>query len=150
MLQIPNDQFFSWVESEIARGRSVRFRSKGVSMHPFIRDGKDEILLSPCTASELAPMDVVLFKYRGVHMLHRIIQREGNRLTIKGDGSYTTEEKCTVEDVVGRVETIIRPSGKIISVDSWKWKLYSLLWNKMGVLRNPILRFLHLHAKIAK
>lgn len=143
MIQIPNDLFFSWVESEIAKGHSVQFRSKGVSMYPLIVGGRDEILLSPCSSKELAPMDVVLFKYRGKHILHRIIRREGHALTMQGDGAYVAKEECTVDDVIGKVQAIIRPSGKVISVDSWRWKVPSYLWSKMGRWRNPILRILH-------
>ena len=33
-------------------------------------------------------MDVVLFRYNGRHVLHRIIRREGTRLYIRGDGSF--------------------------------------------------------------
>ena len=140
MMQIPNDLFFAWVESEIAEGRSVRFRAKGVSMHPLIRGGKDEILLSPCSGKELKPMDVVLFKYKGQHVLHRIIRKEGKLLILQGDGSFTAKEECTTEDVVGKVEAIIRPSGKEVYVDSWRWKLPSYIWSKMGIFKNPILR----------
>ena len=147
MIQIPNDLFFSWVETEIAEGRSVQFRLKGVSMYPLIRGGKDEILVSPCSSEELVPMDVVLFRYQGRHVLHRIIRREGNWLTIQGDGSYVAKETCTVDDVIGKVQAIIRPSGKVISVDSWKWKLPSYIWSKMGLLKNPILRLLHYVSK---
>ena len=143
MKQIPNDLFFHWVEGEIAQGRSVQFLLKGVSMYPLIRGGKDKIVLSPCSPGELRPMDVVLFRYRGQHLLHRIIRRDGDLLTIKGDGSYVAMEVCNVFDVIGRVQVVIRPSGKEIPVVSWKWKLPSFIWNKMGILRNPILKILH-------
>lgn len=143
MKQIPNDLFFNWVEGEIAQGRSVQFLLKGVSMYPLIRGGKDKIVLSPCSPGELRPMDVVLFRYRGQHLLHRIIQRDGDLLTIKGDGSYVAMEICNVFDVIGRVQAVIRPSGREIPVVSWKWKLPSFIWNKMGILRNPILKILH-------
>lgn len=143
MKQIPNDLFFHWVEGEIAQGRSVQFLLKGVSMYPLIRGCKDKIVLSPCSPGELRPMDVVLFRYRGQHLLHRIIRRDGDLLTIKGDGSYTAVEVCNVSQVIGRVQAVIRPSGKEIPVVSWKWKLPSFIWNKMGILRNPILKILH-------
>ena len=143
MKQIPNDLFFNWVEGEIAQGRSVQFLLKGVSMYPLIRGGKDKIVLSPCSPGELRPMDVVLFRYRGQHLLHRIIRRDGDLLTIKGDGSYVAMEVCNVFDVIGRVQAVIRPSGKETPVVSWKWKLPSFIWNKMGILRNPILKILH-------
>ena len=66
-------------------------------------------------------MDVVLFRYRGKHVLHRIICREGERLLIQGDGSIVAKEECTVDDVVGKVVQICRPSGKEIPVGSWQW-----------------------------
>ena len=143
MMQIPNDLFFAWVESEIADGRSVQFRLKGVSMFPLIRNGKDEVQLRPCSAEELRPMDVVLFKYKGRHLLHRIIRREGNRLLIQGDGSYVAQEQCTTDAVIGKVQAIVRPSGKTIPVDSWQWRLPSMVWRNLGVLRSPLLRILH-------
>ena len=82
MKQIHNDIFFSWVESEIMSGKKVQFLLKGVSMHPFIRDRKDSVLLSPCCKNDLKPMDIVLFKYKGKHLLHRIIKRESDKLTL--------------------------------------------------------------------
>jgi hypothetical protein len=143
MKQIPNDLFFAWVETEIAQGRTVQFRLKGVSMFPLIRGGKDDVVLRPCSAEELRPMDVVLFKYKGKHLLHRIIRREGNRLLIQGDGSYVAQEQCSVDAVIGKVQAIVRSSGKAVSVESWQWRLPSFVWWKLGVLRNPFLRILH-------
>ena len=143
MKSIPNEIFFSWVEAEINEGRSVRFRLKGYSMLPLLRNNMDEVVLSPCRGDSLAPMDTVLFKYKGRHLLHRIIRREGDRLLIQGDGSYINKEECSVNDVIGKVQAIIRPSGKTITVDDWQWRLPSCLWQHAGLLRRPILRLLH-------
>lgn len=140
MKQIPNDLFFAWVESEIAEGRSVQIRLKGTSMYPLLREGKDEVILSACPEKELKPMDVVLFRYHGIHILHRITHRNGDQLTMKGDGSFSTRENCSTADVVGRVEAVVRPSGKVIPADDWKWTLPSYIWCKMGIFRRPLLR----------
>ena len=140
MKAVANDVFFSYVESEIAEGRSVRFRMKGVSMHPFLRNGRDEVVLYPCRANELKPMDVVLFRYQGKHLLHRILRKEGNRLLIQGDGSFVAKEECLSEDVVGVVREFYRRSGQRVSMDSLHWKLMSRLWRLLGCFRNPILR----------
>ena len=140
MKQIPNDLFFAWVESEIAEGRSVKFRLKGNSMFPLLRNGKDEVILEKCFPENLKPMDVILFRYRGAHVLHRIIKRKGNDLLIQGDGSIVAMEHCTVNDVVGKVTSICRSSGKTILIDSWKWKLYSHRWRRMGCSRKWILK----------
>jgi len=143
MKQIPNEVFFAWVESEIAEGNSVRFRMKGQSMFPLLREGLDEVLLYPCKGDDLQPMDVVLFRYQGKHVLHRILRREGECLYLQGDGSYVAKEKCTITDVVGKVQKIFRPSGKVITVDDWCWRLLSRSWRGLGVFRNPCLRLLH-------
>lgn len=142
MKKIPNGLFFSRVETEIAGGRPVRFRLKGWSMFPLLRDGQDEVVLYPCTEDELMPMDVVLFRYNGRHVLHRIIRRNGALLYIRGDGSFVAQEQCTVTDVVGKLRFVIRPSGRVVSVNGWSWRLPSMLWSRTGIFRKPLLRIL--------
>ena len=137
---VSNSLFFSWVEEEIAKGNEVRFKLKGVSMSPLIRNEKDDVILVPCKSEELKPMDVVLFRYKGRHLLHRIIRREGDWLWIQGDGSFVAVEQCKVQDVVGKVDRICRPSGKIVSVDSRQWRWYSRLWRASDTLRRFLLR----------
>ena len=109
MRKIPNELFFSRVEAEIAGGHPVKFRLKGWSMFPLLCDGRDEVVLYPCTEDELRPMDVVLFRYNGRHVLHRIIRREGARLYIRGDGSFVAREQCTVCRC-GREDTFRHPA----------------------------------------
>ena len=143
MKKVANDVFFAWVEEEIENGKPVRFKLKGNSMYPLLRNGKDTVILKKCPTEELKPMDVVLFRYRGGHVLHRIIQRKGNNILIQGDGSIKAMEQCTVNDVVGKVITVCRPSGKNISVENWRWTLPSRLWRSTGCLRIWILRLAH-------
>lgn len=143
MKQIPNEIFFNWVEQEIKAGRTVRFRLKGHSMFPLLRNDKDEIILGPFLKEELRQMDVVLFKYKGKHLLHRILKREGNQLYIQGDGSFVGKEECTTDDVVGKVCAIVRNSNRITYVENWQWKLPSFIWKNTGIFRTFLLRILH-------
>ena len=122
---------------------AVILRLKGNSMFPLLRNGKDVVVLEKCPAESLQPMDVVLFRYRGKHVLHRIILRNGNDLLIQGDGSIVAKEQCTINDVVGKVPGICRPSGKILSVESWKWTLPSRLWRISNPLRVFMLKVAH-------
>lgn len=144
MKTIANDTFFAWVEAELAEGRPVCFRLKGNSMFPLLRNGKDSVILEKCNLDTLKPMDVVLFRYKGNHVLHRILRRENNQLLIQGDGSFVAKEQCTVDDVVGKVVQVCRPSGKVLSVDSWQWRLPSRLWRLSNPLRVFLLRLGHL------
>ena len=144
MKEIPNNAFFALVEEEIENGKPVRFRLKGNSMFPLLRNGKDMVILEKYHTNNLRPMDVVLFHYKGSYVLHRIIQRAGDTLLIQGDGSIVATEQCNVKDVVGKVTNICRPSGKITSVENWRWKLYSFLWVKSIRLRPYLLKILYL------
>ena len=62
MKRIANECFFAWVESEIKSGRSVKFRVKGNSMMPLLRNGKDEVVVGPYDKEELKLFDVILFR----------------------------------------------------------------------------------------
>lgn len=143
MRQIPNDLFFTWVETEIAEGHPVRFRLKGQSMFPLLRNERDEVVIYPCTTDELRLMDVVLFRFQGKHVLHRILRRDGEQLHLQGDGSYLAKEACQITDVVGKLCEVVRPSGKVIQTDGWRWRFLSRLWWGLGFLRVPCLRILH-------
>ena len=57
-----------------------------------------------------------------------------------GDGSIVAMEQCTVKDVVGKVTGICRPSGKVVSVKSWKWTMPSRLWRSSNFMRKFLLR----------
>ena len=140
MKTVDNHAFFAWVEAELAEGKAVRFRLKGNSMFPLLRNGKDVVVLEKSSPEELKPMDVVLFRYRGGHVLHRIIRRDGERLLIQGDGSLVAVEHCTVDDVVGKVVEVCRPAGKVVGIDHWRWTLPSRLWRGCGPFRVLFLR----------
>lgn len=142
MITIPNDIFFSMIEKEISKGHSVRLRVKGHSMYPLLRDRKDEVILNPCTCDELEVMDIILFKYNGNYVLHRIMKMDTSQLYLRGDGAFKASEQCCKTDAIAKVSAIIRPDGKVISVKDWRWKLPSQLWKQTGILRGPLLRIM--------
>ena len=90
---------------------------------------------------ELCGHEAVALSQDGSFVLHRILRREGDNLLIQGDGVYASFERCQVADVVGIVREVYRPSGKVLSVDNWKWTLPSRLWRGTGVFRSYLIRF---------
>ena len=141
MKTLSNDIFFAQVESEIAAGRSVRFKVKGHSMYPLLRNGKDEVTLSPL---EKVPTfnDIVLFRYHGKHILHRIISIESDTYTIQGDGIYLSCEKCTRKDILG-VVTHIHKKGKVtIGTTSKRALFYLFCWYRLRFCRRYLLAVL--------
>lgn len=125
---LPNRLFFEQVEQLLAQGEDVRIRMQGHSMRPLLRQQRDTVVLRRCDARALRPGDVVLFRYGGRHILHRILWREGDRFTLAGDGNYRLREYCRAEDVVARMVCVVRPSGRTLDCDSRRWRMSSGLW----------------------
>lgn len=119
---IPNEMFFATVEEMIGEGRSVEMTVKGFSMRPFLRNERDVVVLSPVGEKVLQRGMVVLFRYGGRHILHRIRKTEGERLLIEGDGNYRTVEIATKEDVVAYVSEVRLESGKKLQYNDLGWR----------------------------
>lgn len=97
----------------------------------------------PSGSQALQPGDVVLFRCCGRHILHRIVRRDGERLTLAGDGNYRITEQCTTRDVAGIAVRVIRASGRVVGCDSPGWQLRSRLWLAIPPwLRRQVLRVL--------
>ena len=126
--EVANDIFFAEVERLLARGESVTMLVRGDSMRPLLRNGRDTVVVAPRGEAPLRVLDIVLFRYRGRHVLHRIVRIEGDRLTLAGDGNYRLRERCTSDDIVARMVCAVRPSGRIVECDSRRWRIQSRLW----------------------
>lgn len=128
MKTLPNDIFFAEVEHILSEGGSVMLTVQGNSMRPFICSGRTRVVLSPCDAEELHRGDVVLFRYRGRHILHRIIEVDNGRLLLAGDGNYRQFEQCDRDDVAARVVAVVCSGGREISCTSRLWRWASGFW----------------------
>lgn len=112
-------------------GREVTLRPLGSSMLPFIRGGKDSVRLKKMPA--VAVGDMLLVRLPGPrYVLHRLIGKEGDRLTLMGDGNLAGVERCTAEDVLGTV-TAIERGNRIYKPGNGLW------WRRLRPLRRYIL-----------
>ena len=120
--EISNDTFFALMEQVLCDNGKVRFRVKGVSMQPLLRDDLDEVLLQK--RNDLVPSigDICLFRFGKQYILHRFIRRQGEVLIMRGDNVFGKKEWCTLPDVVGIVEMVYR-GQQAISPHSLKWKM---------------------------
>ena len=130
----------------ISEGTSVSFTAKGYSMNPFIVHMKDEITLGPWTDDQIKEGAVVLVKdVRGCYLVHRIIKREGDKLTLCGDGNIGITEVAHVKNVIGLMHGVIK-KGRTFSVKSLSWRLYSWIWKLLTpVRRYPLAIWRRLH-----
>ena len=125
------------IRTLISQGHTVELTAKGYSMNPFIMHLRDIIVLGPCKDEEIRKGTAVLTKIsNGDYVIHRIIAREGEIITLMGDGNIGLTEKAHVKNVIGLVQGIKR-KGRTYKTNGLTWRLYSWLW----MLITPVKRY---------
>jgi SOS-response transcriptional repressor LexA len=109
---VPNAELIPAIGKLIEEGQEVIFKPKGMSMLPFIRGGRDSVLLRK--ADELKVGDIALAEIsEGRYVLHRIEMIEGETIVLMGDGNLVGREKCRREDVMAIAVKIIKDRREI-------------------------------------
>ena len=150
MKVIPIDAFFDDVEKALSEGKSVELRCTGSSMQPYLRgDGSETIVASPFSPDELIRGTVVLFRYKGRYICHRIIQRKEGKLLIQGDGTIAKQEQIPVSDVLGIIHTVVRRNKKPVSTHTKTAQWYWRCWLRLTPMRKFFLLPYRLWLKVA-
>ena len=98
---IPNEVLLPEVARLISEGHTVTLTVRGNSMNPFLVDRRDRIILGPFTDDDLQPGVAVLARDTNGHIIfHRIIHRNGQELTLLGDGGETFNVKLPSTSVM--------------------------------------------------
>ena len=109
---VPNAELIPAIGKLIEEGQEVIFKPKGMSMLPFIRGGRDSVLLRK--ADELKVGDIALAEIsKERYVLHRIEKMEGETIVLMGDGNLVGREKCRREDVMAIAVKIIKDRREI-------------------------------------
>ena len=144
---IDNDTFFADVLRVLAQGRQVTIPVKGFSMLPFIRGGKDLVVLEKA-GDVLKADDIVLFhvgpEEGGRYVMHRILSVDGDAVDIMGDGVPKNHEHVLRHQILAKAVEILR-DGKH-SVDPYSAAQLRLVhfWQRILPLRRYIL-FVYRH-----
>ncbi len=146
-LIVENDEFFGKVVSLLADGHSVTVPVKGVSMLPFIRGDKDSVVLEgveSCTPGGKSRIrvnvgDIVLFRYKGRYIMHRILKIENLNAIIQGDGVAKNIEICGLDDIYGRVTQILKHGKSPVDPYSDKMRRKVALWMRLKPIRRYVL-----------
>lgn len=137
---LPNELIVKELAKNIREGHSVSFTIRGNSMNPFLKDGRDQVTLSPFRKDDLRSGAVILAReMRGRYLLHRIITREGDKITMSGDGNTGLVEETSIDNVVGVLTKVFR-KGVCYQCDGIVWKSYSVCWMRLTPLRRVLLR----------
>lgn len=112
----------------ISEGRTVSLTLKGNSMNPFIVHLRDQMTLGPWKDEDIRKGCVALVKdTKGRYVIHRIIKRENDTVTLIGDGNVGLYETAQMCNIIGIMYSITR-KGKEWKRDSRIWRLYSWFW----------------------
>lgn len=146
---IANRQLIPQIVAMLNEGHTVTLKLYGYSMRPFLEDGRDKALLRQATA--IATGDVALAEILpGKYALHRIIDIEGDNITLRGDGNLNVE-RCKRKDVYGVAEGFYRKGRETLdSVHGSKWRIYSWIWTRLFPIRRYLLFIYRIYLKAKK
>jgi hypothetical protein len=100
------------LQAVLDKGMPFRFRAKGFSMAPFIKDS-DVITVSPLTGVLPCLGDVVAFTQpeTGRLAVHRVVGKKGWYFLLKGDNTYSVQDAVPQKNLLGFVK-IVERNGK--------------------------------------
>ena len=140
-IALPNALFIPEIKRAIDEGHTTTCRVRGYSMRLFLEDRRDKVVLAPC--KEVKVGDVVLAEIqKDKYVLHRVIQKEGEHLTLMGDGNVYGTETCNTSNVIGIAIGFLRKGRDVMdTTNGKKWKIYSFFWLRLKPIRRYILAF---------
>lgn len=131
---LDTELFMEGIDIFLKEGKEVVMTPKGASMLPFIKGGRDSVVLQKSSApSEVG--DIVLARVGDRFIMHRVFKVDGGSLTLMGDGNIRGTETCLDSDVIGKVIQIRKENGKVVTPGKGKF------WRMLMPLRRYILAF---------
>ena len=115
-LDCSSPEFVELARRALKDGDRLRFRARGRSMHPWIRDG-DIITVEKVVPASLKPGAIVLYVRPGkTAVVHRIVsvlpEHDKKKFAIRGDAGLERPEYLDAEEVLGEVICLER-NGRI-------------------------------------
>ena len=139
---IDNDTFFADVLRLLDQGKRVTIPVKGLSMLPFIRGGKDLVVLEKA-GEVLEADDIVLFhvgpREGGRYVMHRILSIDGDAVDIQGDGVPETHEHVHRNQVIAKAVEILRGGKRAVDPYSPGQLRLVHFWQRLRPVRRYIL-----------
>ncbi len=135
------------IEECISNGTNVKMQVSGISMTPILHNLQDTVTLAE--AHNVKKYDIVLHRREnGEYILHRIIKKKGDVLTIAGDFETEKEYPVYTRQVIAKVVAFCR-NGKDYKPEDFIIRLYSRIWVLIFPLRQHVLYLLNVLRRIA-
>lgn len=145
-----NDVFLPLAVSYLDTKESVKIPLKGFSMRPFLESDRDiAVLVKPHAPVLYEPVLVeadienpLTHQTEKRWILHRIIEINGDNITLLGDGNLSPEH-CKTADIRASIKGFYRKGrSEMDLISGRKWKVYSFFWVRLRPIRRYLL-FIH-------
>lgn len=92
-----------------SRGKSFRFKARGFSMSPCIKDG-DVLTVSPAANRPVTFGDIVVYRHPQTRrtIIHRVVGKKKSFCRVRGDNSYVADGLIPDKNILGSVAKIER------------------------------------------
>ena len=120
-LSLSPEALLSVARAVLARGMDFRFRVRGFSMLPFLREG-DVVTICPAERSRFLTGDIVaaVHPQDGKLFIHRIVRVQGGCFVMKGDNCPSEDGQIPCENILGKVTRVERKGRRIILGLGWE------------------------------
>lgn len=133
-----DEEIIEEVVSLVDEGVSVTLPVNGNSMLPFIVGGRDSVILQKPEHPEVG--DIALAWVQECrYVLHRIIQIDGERITLMGDGNIAGVEHCSVKEIKAVATHIVKADGKEYCLNGRLQRWSGALWRRLLPVRRYLL-----------
>lgn len=147
VLELKAKEVFALAEDVFSCGSSMWITVTGMSMYPFLREGKDQVELYPASYEQISYGDIVLIQREtGEFVLHRIIKKKSDCFYMVGDAQQWIEGPLRKNQLKAVVKKIKRQQ-RIINCNNPLLIVLVRIWILMLPFRYKLIK---LNAKIKK
>jgi hypothetical protein len=141
-LKLSGSHLAGLMQVVLEKDACFRYRARGQSMSPFIRD-KDILTLFPLGSVpvRLGEVAAALRPETGTVIVHRLVGRKGAGFILKGDNCHAVDGLFGPERVLGVVRIVERKGQRAWFCGGPERRLIALL-SRFGVLNRLLLPFL--------
>lgn len=113
-LSVSGEALTGLMADVLAKGRPFRFRARGTSMSPLIKDG-DVVTVVPLSGAGPRAGEIVAFLHpsTGKAAVHRIVRAKAGRFVLRGDNAGAADGAVPADRILGVVTGVERAGRRI-------------------------------------